>query len=164
MSTNFHSQEPLPEEAAAALQNSGARLLAQLGVMRAGAGADPDLGAELEPLDPQAELSLRRSGDAFLEQLDAQREEVVAADAEPEKTSTTRWIWRRGAGIAAVLAGLLAAAQFNATPPEESIKTKPKLSVNQPEGEAPPNMVVPEPSSALLGIVGGIFLLYRRRR
>ena len=163
MNSNRQPTEPLPEEAAAALHSSGARLLAQLEMMRAEAGAAHEQSVELEPLDPQADLALRRNGDALLAYLDAQRgTSGETAEPEPELTSSIRWIWRRGAGIAAVLAGLLALVQFNTAPPQDAVK--PAVRVKKHDPDAIPNAVVPEPSSALLGLVGGVFLLYRRRR
>ena len=160
MSANSQPKDPLPDDARAALDESGSRLLAQLDALRSDTIVSD---SELAPLDPQAELALRRSGDGLLSQLEGRRASLALTKDEIEIEPTrARWIWRRGAGIAAAFAGLLAVVQFNATPPEETVR--PQVSVKQRKDELHTHTVIPEPSGAMLGILGASLLLYRRRR
>lgn len=160
MSAEFRHQEPLPEEAKAALQKSGAHLLAQLEAMRSDANGEPAC-SEIEPLDPRAELALRRSGSHLLADLESRREALATGAAAA--AAPTRRRWRYGAGIAASFALLLAAVQINTAPPEEPLKAKTRVKRTEADPLAT-STLIPEPSSALLGIIGGTFLLYRRRR
>ncbi|MGI9242826.1 MAG: PEP-CTERM sorting domain-containing protein [Verrucomicrobiales bacterium] len=155
-------EAPIPEAASAALRQRGDHLLSELESMRRDEGSRP----VIEPLDPQAELALRRGGDELLATLDSQRAELATASA----TGQRRWNWRHSSAAAALIA-LATAIILNlpsaSPPPAKPVVTKLPVSTtvgDQWSVEPIASPAIPEPSSALLALLGGVILLGRRRR
>jgi len=166
MSTSDHQlpdEAPIPEGASAALRQRGDHLLSELEFMR----RDEASRQVIEPLDPQAELALRRGGDEFLATLDSHRAELATASTGVRR----RWNWRHWSGVAAALIALATAIVLNlpstSPPPAKPVATKQPVATavgDQWSVEPITSPAIPEPSSALLALLGGVILLGRRRR
>lgn len=156
-------EAPIPEAASAALRQRGDHLLSELESMR----RDEASRQVIEPLDPQAELALRRGGDELLATLDSHRAELATAPAACRR----RWSWRHWSGVAAALIalaiGLVLKFPSASPPPAKPVATKLPVATGIGETwtvEPITSPAIPEPSSALLALLGGVILLGRRRR
>ena len=155
----------LPDQARLDLHARGNALLRQLELMR---GVAKQRG-EIESLDAEAQLALRRSGDLLLANLDALRQELVTPVPR-----NRRFVW---VSIAACVAGLMACSSFcvgyHAVRNREMIGKHDQLAADssavvQVEAEAgdplaAPIAPVPEPTSGLLLLSGAMLFLRRRR-
>lgn len=151
-----HDELPLPEEARSALRRRGDQLLGQLDSMR----QEDAERIEIEPLDPQAELALRQRGDELLNQLAAERSAIIPA--------APRRKWRRLINIAALFVGFLGITWMTAIslfPEPPSPPSNPPITpLKQTHAGQLTSPAIPEPSSSLLALLGGAWLIGRRQR
>jgi len=124
--------------------------------------AEESARMEIRPLDPQAQLALRRRGDGMLADLAVRR--AALSPAVRERPATRKSWLAIAAGLVAIGTGSwLLAGAFSPAPP-----ALPPVAGNDLGGPGefghPLTPAIPEPSSALLALAGAVVLLGRRRR